>query len=255
MKIAGDSLLWQGGSLTRLLDGTVSFGRDFFPDPRGAEIPETVELPVQCYLLERQGQAPVLIDTGSGALYGDKGGGLAPALAARGIPPDEIGAVLMTHLHGDHCGGLLSLGFPNATVFAEAGELAYWPTQDHPAGRYLAGAGRKLRSLLDGENPLAGIRLWSLPGHTPGHAGYVIDEQIAIIGDVLHRADIQLPDPLIATKFDVDHDLATRTRLDVLETIATKGLVTCGGHFQDPVSASPFLKLEAMGSGYKALAI
>ncbi|WP_435258967.1 MBL fold metallo-hydrolase [Thioclava sp. FR2] len=254
MKVLGDKLTWQDGSLTRLLDGKVSFGRDFFPDPRGAEIPEVVELPVHCYLLQRQGLAPVLIDTGSGDLYGDKGGGLKAALASNGVTPDDIDAVLMTHMHGDHCGGLLSLDFANATVFAAADEIAYWPTQNHPSARFLANA-TNLHPLKDGERPLPGLRLWSLPGHTPGHAGYVIDGKIAVIGDVLHRADIQLPDPLIATKFDVNRELATNTRLAALEQIAKDGLVTCGGHFQARVDGSPFLKLQPTNKGYKALAL
>lgn len=255
MRAVGESLEWAGGRLIRLLDGVVSFGQDFFPDPRGAEIPQKVDLPVQAYLLLRQGVAPVLIDTGSGSLYGDKGGALSPALAAHGISTQDIGTVLMTHMHGDHCGGLIDPGFDRAVVWVSQAEAEYWPTQDHPSARYLQANAAKVRVFAGGDSPVPGVSAWSLPGHTPGHSGFVIEDLVAVIGDVMHRADIQLPDPLIATKFDVDRTLATATRLSALSEIAERNLVCCGGHVQSLDSQSPFLRLQRSGSGFVAMPV
>ncbi len=55
----------------------------------------------------------MLVDAGAGALWGASAGRLAANLHAAGVAPDAVDTVLMTHLHGDHVGGLLdSAGAP-----------------------------------------------------------------------------------------------------------------------------------------------
>ncbi|WP_158589752.1 MBL fold metallo-hydrolase [Gemmobacter lutimaris] len=260
MRVAGDSLRWDGAELIRLHDGAVQFGQDFFPDPRGATLPEAVVLPVQAYLLRRPGAAPVLIDTGSGALYGDKGGRVLGALAALGLAPEDIGDLVLTHLHGDHCGGLLSDLYTAARLHVGAVEADYWAAQDHAAsGRVLSENADRIRLVQDGEEIAPGLRVWSLPGHTPGQIGLVIDNRVAVVGDMLHRADIQLPDPRIATKFDVDPAQAVATRLAALKRIAAEGWAFCAGHARLPgqeqgAHGLPFLRLEPAGEGWRAVA-
>jgi glyoxylase-like metal-dependent hydrolase (beta-lactamase superfamily II) len=76
----------------------------------------------------------VLIDTGTGeaAFTSTKGatGQLLTNLAAAGIDPKAIDAVIISHYHGDHVNGLLradnSLAFPNAEILVPAGEHAFW---------------------------------------------------------------------------------------------------------------------------------
>src|ERR1700739_2215449 len=81
-------------------------------DPRTAVI---------AFLVEQNGRR-ILIDTGSGDSLGPDTGYLAANLAAAGIDPDDIDHVLLTHLHPDHAGGLISgarqAAFPHATVHA-----------------------------------------------------------------------------------------------------------------------------------------
>jgi ribonuclease BN (tRNA processing enzyme) len=50
-----------------------------------------------CIHLRAPGQAPALLDCGATSLS---------ALKARGLDPSEIGTVFVSHLHGDHFGGL-----------------------------------------------------------------------------------------------------------------------------------------------------
>jgi ribonuclease BN (tRNA processing enzyme) len=50
-----------------------------------------------CVHLRGPGQASVLLDCGATSLS---------ALKAAGLDPDEIGTVFVSHLHGDHFGGL-----------------------------------------------------------------------------------------------------------------------------------------------------
>lgn len=258
MQVDGTSLVWPGRCLICLYDGTVRFGADFFPDPRGATVPDSVALPVQAYLLQTDGAAPLLIDTGSGTLYGAAGGGVAPALAAMGVTPGDIGAVFLSHLHGDHIGGLLDQTYPKARLYLSAAEARYWSTQDHPAARLLAENAARITQLADGDTIAPGLRVWSLPGHTPGQAGLVIDDQVAVVGDIMHRADIQLPDPMINTKFDLDPEQARQTRHSALAQIAAQGLVFCGGHIraagqEDTQDGQAFLRLHPDGSGWRAV--
>ena len=259
MRVQGNSLIWPGRRITCLYDGTVRFGADFFPDPRGAVIPENVALPVQAYVLQSDGMAPILIDTGLGALYGDSGGRVVAGLNAMGLAPSDIGTVFLTHLHGDHIGGVLAEGYAGARICLGASEATYWATQDHPAARLLTVEGGRIALMAEGEQLAPGIALWGLPGHTPGQTGLVIDGQVAVLGDTLHRADIQLADPAIATKFDVDPILATQTRKAALARIMADGLVFCAGHVRAPGQEETpdglaFLRLEARGSGWRAIA-
>ena len=45
------------------------------------------------------------LETAKGALLVDCGASALPALKARGIDPNRIDAIVLSHLHGDHFGG------------------------------------------------------------------------------------------------------------------------------------------------------
>ena len=78
---------------------------------------------VNVYLL-RSGGKLILLDTG----YGGERGSLLKKLEALKISPDQIDAVLLTHMHGDHIGGLLTeqgnAVFPKATIHVSEPEHA-----------------------------------------------------------------------------------------------------------------------------------
>lgn len=255
MRVEGDRLCWSGGELVRLNDGVVRFGRELFPDPRGAVLPEAIMLPVQAYLLLRSGRAPILIDTGSGGVEA----GVARALAALGIAKAGVGTVVFTHLHGDHRGGYLAGGYERARVCLSRAEAEFWGGQYHPARQVLELAGDRAQLLADGDEVEPGLRVWALPGHTPGHIGLVIDDQIAVVGDILHQADLQLADPDLATRFDTNVALATASRKAALARIAMQDMVICGGHMRLPGDEETeagvgFLRLSPLGNGWEARA-
>jgi glyoxylase-like metal-dependent hydrolase (beta-lactamase superfamily II) len=254
MHVDGDRLVWPEGVLTRLNDTVLRFDASLFPDPRGAAIPASITLPVHAFLLQRPDKAPVLIDTGEG---GADGGGVARALERIGVARGDIETVVFTHLHGDHRGGYLAGGYGTARVCLSQAEAAYWSGQDHPANQVLAVAGGRAQTLHDGDEVVPGMRVWALPGHTPGHIGLVIDDQIAVVGDLLHRADLQLADPDLATLYDVDPVLATLTRRAALAEISTRAMVLCGGHIrmpgqEDNADGVPFLRLSVASRGWQA---
>jgi glyoxylase-like metal-dependent hydrolase (beta-lactamase superfamily II) len=254
MRVDSDRLVWPGGSLTCLSDTLFHFGADLFPDPRGAALPESIALPVHAFLFQREGMAPVLIDTGEG---GTDGGGVARALARMGIAQAEIATIVFTHLHGDHRGGYLAGGYETAEICISPAEAAFWSGQDHPANQVLAKAAGRIRLLGDAQDVVPGMRVWALPGHTPGHIGVVIDDRVAVVGDLLHRADLQLPDPDLATRFDTDAALATATRHMALAQIARHDLVVCGGHIcmpghEDRADGTAFMRLSQGSKGWAA---
>lgn len=244
-----------------LTDGGTDFGAEVFPtvDPStlaarlAAAGDSTIRTQFNAFLI-RQGSAMTLVDTGYGALAGAKGGQLPARLAALGVTPADIGTLVFTHLHGDHCGGALldaAPVFANARVMLHPAEQAHWQDRDAPAARVIAAYADHIDLVTDGQAIADSVTVWALPGHTPGHIGLRIGAGLVIVGDIFHSAALQLPDPAVATIYDVDADVARQTRMNALAEIAARDLVFTGGH---SVAPQVFARLVADGTGYRAIA-
>ncbi len=244
-----------------LADGGSDFGAQVFPSVDAETLAlrlaaagdSTIRTAFNAFLI-RQGDALTLVDTGYGALAGDKGGQLPARLAALGVTHGDIGTVVFTHLHGDHCGGALVgdvPAFAAARVLMHAAELAYWQGRDAPAARVIAAHAGRIATVAEGDAVAPGVTVWELPGHTPGHIGLRIGAGLVIVGDIFHSAALQLPAPETATIYDVDPVTATRSRKAALAEIAAQDLVFTGGHAVDP---HRFARLRTDGAGYRAIA-
>lgn len=218
---------------------------------------------IGAYLIRGRGNT-VLVDTGTGGANG-VGGELIANLARLGVGPEEIDAILLTHAHPDHIGGLLSAAgtpaYPNATVFLPTRESAYWlatSTFDNASDRgrrnvllvrrVLANCAAQI-SGVDDEEVIAGIRPCPLPGHTPGHTGYRLeagDTSLLIWGDIVHFPSIQSARPEASVAFDVDPEQARRTREILLRQAASERWLIAGMHLGLP----GFARVENTASGY-----
>ena len=257
------SYLSSVGRVTNLTDGTSAFGADAFPSltedavhaalQRAGESELTTEF--NAFLLDLDGQPLTLVDTGCGAQFGAAGGNLAALLRGLQIAPSDIKRVIFTHLHGDHVGGAIegeTPVFDQAEVILSAQELAHWQGTDGSAATMLTAYKDKIRTVQDGEDIAPGLRAWALPGHTPGHMGVRIGEDLVLLGDVLHAEALQLPTPSVSIKFDVDPDLAARTRTEALGQVCDQGLVFSGGH---QVGQGKFARMQRVGDGFKKVAL
>jgi glyoxylase-like metal-dependent hydrolase (beta-lactamase superfamily II) len=85
---------------------------------------------LNAFLIEGESHKPILIDTGLGKFGGEAAGHLLESLALTGVRPEQFGTVLMTHLHLDHSGGLITKtgtrAFPNAQLWVHGAEVDFW---------------------------------------------------------------------------------------------------------------------------------
>jgi glyoxylase-like metal-dependent hydrolase (beta-lactamase superfamily II) len=220
---------------------------------------------VTCFLL-RIGGRNVLVDTGAGVNFGHVLGAAKSRLAALGLVPESISTVLLTHLHGDHVGGLLDAAggaaFPSAELVVHAAETAYWLNEEvhakapawaqqafEQAQRALAPYAERTRLVQDGAEVLPGVTAVHLPGHTPGHIGWRITSggaALLIWGDVVHLPGLQFAQPAVGMTFDVDRELGRATRARALDMVATDRLVLAGMHLDFPT----FGHVRRAGAGY-----
>lgn len=130
--------------------------------------------------------------------------GLLHSLHRVGIRPEEVDAVITTHLHWDHAGGLtrrdeqggLELTFKNARHFIQQSE---WDFALHPDMRSESAYyhddftpladGNRLVELLDGDaEVLPGVHVRHVGGHTPGSQVIVFrsgELACAVTGDLV----------------------------------------------------------------------
>ena len=213
-----------------------------------------VETSVNAFLVNT-GSKLVLIDAGSGALFGPTLGKLVASLQAAGYKPEQVDDIFITHMHPDHVGGLSANGqrvFPNATLHADKRDADFWLSQakadaapDAMKGFFqgamasvnpYVAAGKFAPFEADGE-PVPGVRTLSSVGHTAGHTSYVVEskgQKLVVIGDLIHVGAVQLAEPGVTISFDSDAKAAAAARARVFAQAARDGALVGAAHLQFP---------------------
>ena len=168
-------------------------------------------------------------------------------MIAAGYPPNSIDLVVHTHLHADHVGWDTSLRdghwvptFANARHLYVREELEFWQAPEQRTAEdvfadsiepiFRAGLAE---TIADTEDLGGGLCLVPSHGHTPGHASLWIaseDSEAVITGDFIHHS-VQCSEPEWAEVGDLDIELATTTRRQVLARYATDERLVLGSHF------------------------
>ncbi len=225
------------------------------------------ETSVTAFLVTLKGQA-ILIDAGSGNFMGASLGKVKSNLQAAGYQPGDITAVLLTHLHADHAGGLVDNGnrvFPNATIYISKAEADFWLTKSNEqtankraqpffgaAQASIAPYGQagKVKLFEPGTVLFDGIKPVAAYGHTPGETMYVLEsngEQLLFWGDVVHAAAVQFANADVTIEFDVNTAEAAAARKLVFDDAVKKGYWIASPHISFPVIGH----LKKAVSGYE----
>jgi glyoxylase-like metal-dependent hydrolase (beta-lactamase superfamily II) len=194
--------------------------------------------------LIKAGDRNILIDTGTG----QQGEPIYEKIKKQGVEPEGIDTVLITHLHGDHFGGLVKDGqavFPSAKVYLSAKEYDYF-TGEQPneaAVATLGAYGSEVVTFEPGElgsdlaEVVPGIFPVAAYGHTPGHTMYLLDdggEKLLIWADLMHVGLVQFPVPEISAVYDMDPVLSAAVRRQVMNYAATNTIPVAGMHLVYP---------------------
>jgi glyoxylase-like metal-dependent hydrolase (beta-lactamase superfamily II) len=206
----------------------------------------------------RSGGRTILIDAGIGVDPGlnlPRAGRLVQRLEAAGIDLASVTDVVLTHLHMDHCGGLLLDGVrerlrPDLRVHLEAAEVKFWASPDfshvsmppgfpdalrRTAKRFLNEYDGQLRP-FDKEYEVApGVVVTRTGGHTPGHSVVHLasgGDRLTFAGDAVFQVGFEHPDWY--NGFEHDPEEAARVRVRLLRELAATGEPLVATHLSFP---------------------
>ncbi len=200
---------------------------------------------------------PTVINTGTQLILFDTGlsaKGTTRALAAAGYAPEQVDLVVISHMHGDHIGGLMDNGAPtyaNASYVAGAVDFdAFDKSGDRGFAAKMKPLADRTRFIDDGDSVAPGITAMAAFGHTPGHMTFLIDSggrQLLLAVDFANHYVWSLAHPDWQMRFDTDKDAAAATRHRILKMLSAEKMPFIGYHMPWPALGY----VEAGGDGYR----
>lgn len=212
--------------------------------------PGGIRLMFTQYLID-DGERRILIDTGPAGALGESGK-LPSALNALGVRLDSIDAVIVTHMHADHIGGLVAGGrrnFPKAELYVDRRDVAHWtdPAKRAAAPEFLKSsfdASAEMVRLypklqaIDGERAITrGVSIVDLTGHTPGHIGVRIEDggkSLIMVSDMMFHPSIHPVAADIGFLFEQDPEAARTMRARFFPRAAEEKALIAATHMPFP---------------------
>ena len=208
------------------------------------------------YLSDGKVKSQILAFWVNGVLYdaGLRDGRIVQELAKNGVNASDVKTILITHLHGDHFGGLADsegrAAFPNSEVFVSKPEYDYWVNELKAENVINTLKLYHVKLFAFGDEVIPGVRAMDTSGHTPGHVSYLVEsagEKLIVAGDIMHFPEIQLPVPNVAVKYDVDPVKAVQSRKFILDYAACKNIPVAVMHITPP----GIIRVKKSGDGYE----
>ena len=243
-----DITILSEGTQTRKTDNLIGLT----PEIQQKYAPEgTYQIAINAFLV-RTPEQNILVDAGLG-------NNLLENLKDMELTPEQINVVLITHMHGDHIGGLLKDGnvvFPNAEIYIPQPEYDHWMSDAamNQAPESRRGGFQQARNVIQAykhklhlfhpaglgsatQNLFPGFQGVAAYGHTPGHTGYMIEsdnDKMLIWADLTHAMSIQIPHPEVAFGADTNPNQAIATRKNILEYVSKNKIPVAGMHIVSP---------------------
>ncbi|GAA6182013.1 MBL fold metallo-hydrolase [Shimia sp. NS0008-38b] len=202
---------------------------------------------------------PTVVNTGNELVLFDAG--LSPdaitgALAAAGYSPDQIDTVVITHMHGDHIGGVAGdagMTFANAKHVTGRVEFDAWAKTDGNKAfeAKVRPNAERFEMIEDGASVASGITGMAAFGHTPGHMAYMLEsdgQQLVVAADFANHYVWSLAYPDWEVKFDRDKAAAAQTRRKMLDMLSADSVPFIGYHM--PWPAVGFVETRESGYNY-----
>jgi glyoxylase-like metal-dependent hydrolase (beta-lactamase superfamily II) len=199
------------------------------------------------------GDKLILFDTGMGTskMFGQTTGRQQKSMAEAGIKPGDIDAVVLSHAHIDHIGGIVGADgkplFPNAQYYITQSDFDFWTDEGKLGGDFKDFVVHARKNLMpvrdrivfikDGQEFLPGVQAIGAPGHTVGHTIFTVSsagKSFVFLGDLSHHPVLLLEKPRMEFSYDTDPKQAAATRVKLLDMIAANKLPVMSYHYAWP---------------------